>query len=1017
MRGYLAALMSRIPQPVRRFVGRCYAPLERWWLGLEDLERKHAYVLALLIIGSVAHFLCYTVYYIEDAGISFAYARNFVDGEGWVPFPGGERVEGFSNPLWTWLVALWYAVGVPPWTSSKIMGAVFGSACLPLSYLITRWCRPGVRDHVALIPPALLAASATSAIWNASGLENSLFGFLLAGGTYQIMRERVDGFPWSAVWLLGLSITRPEGIAYAAIGGFFVLLRAIQMGKWMHVLRWVVVFWAPFLVYHAWRYWYFAWEFPNTYYAKLDGENRFQPWRWRSRGWKYINNYMRAYGLAFSLPLFAVAMVGLKDARRWLVVLGTAIGATLLLWNGQDGIPADFDPDWLAYLQKHWDKTRVIFVITSVVTYAAFTTRRGASRRLGLGLMGGGLIVSAIFGGWSDALFMGTCVIGGGLIFLAAFANTAPSAIARNLVLGMAGTGIFFVLYSGGDWMKQWRFFSYFLVPLYVLMGLGLGRLILALPGRWFRGGWASLLLTLTLAPNLWNSIHAAPAPETSVSNVYTRVKYMQWVQRRLHLERVTLWDVDMGAHMYYSGWRIKDIAGLIDVPVARRLYQKAFIQEYVFQEDPPEFAHMHGGWAGKVKWSSHLESRSDYVEIPGYPSGRKAFHVGNHVRKALFVLDEYLGPPERRVRLGGGITFEGVALPSPEVPRGGKLYLEYWMKAGFRKEDFRVFAILEGEGGRHLASLPPGYDWYWPEEWKSKEHIRNRYDFDLPADLPEGDYRLGFLVLDGKSGKVLAPMGEEISGSKDIEGAFFFDDLTVSIVPREVATEHFDSQREASWEHFAQGRCEDGWAAWEKARYHVWKNRNLVEEWRPQAWEQMAMCYATRAESAPDREARIGFLVTAMSWDHRPDIVTEQARPLAKELDAEGDLARSEGDIEVAYELYRTALKLDPRLSWTRRKAEEVRDERLGIEGKVRDSARQTPEKPPKLEKEDEAEKKDEAEKEDRAETPEMPKKPEKLRLVEEGRLPTKHELQKTPETPETPEMPKNPETPLAPD
>ena len=44
----------------------------------------------------------------------------------------------------------------------------------------------------------------------------------------------------------------------------------------------------------------------------------------------------------------------------------------------------------------------------------------------------------------------------------------------------------------------------------------------------------------------------------------------MSWVQRRLDVDHVTLLDVDMGAHMYFSGWDIVDIAGLVDVPMAR---------------------------------------------------------------------------------------------------------------------------------------------------------------------------------------------------------------------------------------------------------------------------------------------------------------------------------------------------------------------------------------------------------------------------------------------------------------
>ncbi len=121
---------------------------------------------------------------------------------------------------------------------------------------------------------------------------------------------------------------------------------------------------------------------------------------------------------------------------------------------------------------------------------------------------------------------------------------------------------------------------------------------------------------------------------------------------------------------------------------------------------------------------------------------------------------------------------------------------------------------------------------------------------------------------------------------------------------------------------------------------FHTWY-RALVDEWKPQVHEQMALCHAGMAAMAPDQKGQIEHLTTAMRWDHRPDEVTDQARPLAKQLDEEGDAARQEGDLELAYSLYSTALKLDPRLSWTRRKAEEVRDERLGIEGKVRDGAK----------------------------------------------------------------------------
>ncbi len=42
---------------------------------------------------------------LDDAMISMTYARNLAHGAGAVWFPGGEYVQGYSNPLWMLLMA------------------------------------------------------------------------------------------------------------------------------------------------------------------------------------------------------------------------------------------------------------------------------------------------------------------------------------------------------------------------------------------------------------------------------------------------------------------------------------------------------------------------------------------------------------------------------------------------------------------------------------------------------------------------------------------------------------------------------------------------------------------------------------------------------------------------------------------------------------------------------------------------------------------------------------------------
>ena len=104
----------------------------RWWQRLDGSGRRHASWLVLCSIAYIIQYLVYTIpqpFFIEDAAITFTYSEHLVRGEGLVTYPGGERVEGYSNALWMFVLAGLYGLGLPTWTASKILGAVLG-VCL-----------------------------------------------------------------------------------------------------------------------------------------------------------------------------------------------------------------------------------------------------------------------------------------------------------------------------------------------------------------------------------------------------------------------------------------------------------------------------------------------------------------------------------------------------------------------------------------------------------------------------------------------------------------------------------------------------------------------------------------------------------------------------------------------------------------------------------------------------------------------------------------------------------------------
>src|SRR2546428_13321921 len=115
--------------------GREPEPLETW--PPRALYSAHLVMTALAIAVGVGYALRLW-WTSDDAYISFRYARNLVQGLGLV-YNAGERVEGYSNFLWT----LWCALGIKLGCAPEAWANVSGIACYAATLLLlgvhTRW--------------------------------------------------------------------------------------------------------------------------------------------------------------------------------------------------------------------------------------------------------------------------------------------------------------------------------------------------------------------------------------------------------------------------------------------------------------------------------------------------------------------------------------------------------------------------------------------------------------------------------------------------------------------------------------------------------------------------------------------------------------------------------------------------------------------------------------------------------------------------------------------------------------
>jgi hypothetical protein len=122
---------------------------------------------------------------LDDAFISFRYARNALLGSGLV-FNPGERVEGYTNFLWTVLFVPIIGMGANPAIASLTLTLLLGTATAALVWLGARRLAGPAPALAAL---AMLVSGAPFVLYTVrgSGMETALFTLLTLGAAISYM--------------------------------------------------------------------------------------------------------------------------------------------------------------------------------------------------------------------------------------------------------------------------------------------------------------------------------------------------------------------------------------------------------------------------------------------------------------------------------------------------------------------------------------------------------------------------------------------------------------------------------------------------------------------------------------------------------------------------------------------------------------------------------------------------------------------------------------------------------------
>jgi arabinofuranosyltransferase len=216
----------------------------------------------------------------DDAMISMRYARNLAEGSGLVWNPG-ERVEGYTNPLWTVWMAVIHVTGV---SDDRASLAVMISGALLL--LSTAAVAAGIAERVFRSPEVAVAAFALVAFnyalvfWTLRGMEVGLLALpvTLALGLTLSVEARAETQPGFFMRLLCLCLTLVLAEATRREASLLHLIVMLHVAWTMRgrprlvaLSALAVTLAAALGAQTAFSAWYYGDPLPNTYYLKLEG--------------------------------------------------------------------------------------------------------------------------------------------------------------------------------------------------------------------------------------------------------------------------------------------------------------------------------------------------------------------------------------------------------------------------------------------------------------------------------------------------------------------------------------------------------------------------------------------------------------------------------------------------------------------------------------------------------------------------------------------------------------------------
>ncbi len=245
----------------------------------------------------------------DDAMISMKYARNLADGFGLVWNPG-DRVEGYTNFLWTLYMALVHLLPIPTSKTSLVVLVTNIALAIATVPYIVRIIRQLDGNNLVVIATLVgYVFNRGLLAWTAAGFETALLTFLFIMLIYRIIEEsrlsqpKIQTYAYIAI----MSLVRADAAVLSVLlyGTSFILNKERKTVFFYSAVSLIFP-----IAHEVFRIYYYGDILPNTAYLKT------QNWNGKYlAGLKYILDFIKNYSIMIIFAVTALALTRTKEFR------------------------------------------------------------------------------------------------------------------------------------------------------------------------------------------------------------------------------------------------------------------------------------------------------------------------------------------------------------------------------------------------------------------------------------------------------------------------------------------------------------------------------------------------------------------------------------------------------------------------------------------------------------------------------------------------------------------------------